>query len=652
MTDPKPVWQPSAERIAETNMARFMDHVRSEYDANVDNYAGLHRWSVDNPEAFWPAVWAFCGIKASQPWEEVFLPGEHMMESRWFKGSRLNFAENLLRFRDDHTAIIFRDEQGHQRALSYRELHEEVAKLAKGLRAAGVGVGDRVAGYMPHLPETIIGMLAATSIGAIWSSCSQDFGVSGMLDRFGQIEPKVLITADGYWYNGKEIHALPRVKEAMASMPSVEQVVVVPNLSSSPDIGELDKASLLSDFAADEGGEIEFEQLPFNHPIYILFSSGTTGKPKCIVHGAGGTLIQHLKELVLHTDLNREDRFFYFTTCGWMMWNWLVSGLAVGSTVVLYDGSPFYPGPSSLLKLTEEEGITVFGASAKYFSALEKAGAEPARDHDMSSLKAVLSTGSPLLPENYDYIYDRINGDVCLASISGGTDIVSCFVLGNPTLPVYRGEIQCRGLGMAVDVFDDNGQPVRDQKGELVCTHSFPAMPVYFWNDKDGQRYFNAYFDRFENVWCHGDYAELTSRDTMVIYGRSDAVLNPGGVRIGTAEIYRQVEKLDEVVESIAVGQNWKEDQRVILFVVLKEGLTLDDDLAQRIRKTIRANATPRHVPAKILEVPEIPRTVSGKIVELAVQQVIHGDTVKNKSALANPDALDHFHNRPELERD
>ncbi|MCP1727511.1 acetoacetyl-CoA synthetase [Natronospira proteinivora] len=652
MTDPKPVWQPSEDRIAETNMARFMDHVRLEYDADVENYAGLYRWSVENSEQFWPAVWAFCGIKASQPWDEVFLPGEHMMESRWFKGSRLNFAENLLRFRDDHTAIIFRDEQGHQRTLSYRELHEEVSRLAKGLKAAGVGVGDRVAGYMPHLPETIVGMLAATSIGAIWSSCSQDFGVSGLLDRFGQIEPKVLITADGYWYNGKEIHALPRVEEAMASLPSVEQVVVVPNLSDKPDISSLTNASLLSDFAAESGGEIEFEQLPFNHPIYILFSSGTTGKPKCIVHGAGGTLIQHLKELVLHTDLKREDRFFYFTTCGWMMWNWLVSGLAVGSTVVLYDGSPFHPGPASLLRLTEEEGITVFGASAKYFSALEKAGKEPARDHDMSSLKAILSTGSPLLPENYDYIYQRMNSDICLASISGGTDIVSCFVLGNPTLPVYRGEIQCRGLGMAVAVFDDDGKPVRNQKGELVCTQSFPAMPVYFWNDEDGRRYFNAYFDRFDNVWCHGDYAELTARDTMVIYGRSDAVLNPGGVRIGTAEIYRQVEKLDEVVESIAVGQNWKEDQRVILFVVLKERVELNDELAKRIRKTIRANATPRHVPAKILQVPEIPRTVSGKIVELAVQQVIHGDTVKNKSALANPDALVHFQNRPELERD
>ncbi|WP_406672864.1 acetoacetate--CoA ligase, partial [Natronospira sp.] len=501
MSEPTPVWQPSEDRAAETNMARFMDHVRNEYAGEVANYAGLHRWSVENPEKFWPAVWAFCGIKASQPWDKVFEPGGHMLESRWFPGARLNFAENLLRFRDDQTAIIFRDEQGHQRSLSYRELHEEVAKLAKGLKAAGVGVGDRVAGYMPHMPETIIGMLAATSIGAIWSSCSQDFGVSGLQDRFGQIEPKVLITADGYWYNGKEIHALPKVQEALNAMPSVEHVVVVPNLSDAPDLSGLKQARLLKDFAADEGGEIEFEQLPFNHPVYILFSSGTTGKPKCIVHGAGGTLIQHLKELVLHTDLKREDRFFYFTTCGWMMWNWLVSGLAVGSTVILYDGSPFHPGPESLLRLTEEEGITVFGASAKYFSALEKAGAEPARDHDMSSLKAILSTGSPLLPENYDYIYQRINNDVCLASISGGTDIVSCFVLGNPMLPVYRGEIQCRGLGMAVNVFDDDGKPVSNQKGELVCTHSFPSMPVYFWNDEGNKRYFNAYFDRFDNVW-------------------------------------------------------------------------------------------------------------------------------------------------------
>jgi len=652
MSDPKPVWQPSEEQIAETNMARFMDHVRAEYDADIQSYSGLHRWSVEQAEKFWPSVWAFCGIKASQPWDEVYLPGDHMMESRWFKGSRLNFAENLLRYRDEQTAILFRDEQGHQRSLSYHELHEAVSRLAKGLRAAGVGVGDRVAGYMPNMPETIIGMLATTSIGAIWSSCSQDFGVSGLVDRFGQIAPKVLITADGYWYNGKEINALPRVQEALGSLGSVEHVIVVPNLSQTPDLSGLNDASLLEDFSAKEGGEIEFEQLPFNHPIYILFSSGTTGKPKCIVHGAGGTLIQHLKELVLHTNLSREDRFFYFTTCGWMMWNWLVSGLAVGSTVILYDGSPFHPGPKTLLKLTEEERVTVFGASAKYFSALEKAGVEPARDHDMSSLKTILSTGSPLLPENYDYIYGRIKKDVCLASISGGTDIVSCFVLGNPTLPVYRGEIQCRGLGMAVTVFNDQGQAIRDEKGELVCTHSFPAMPVYFWNDEEGKRYHSAYFDRFDNVWCHGDYAELTERDTMIIYGRSDAVLNPGGVRIGTAEIYRQVEKLDEVVESIAVGQDWKEDQRVILFVVLKDGVTLDEGLAQQIRKTIRANASPRHVPAKILEVPAIPRTISGKIVELAVQQVIHGDTVKNKSALANPEALDHFANRPELERD
>jgi acetoacetyl-CoA synthetase len=652
MSEQTPVWQPSEERIAETNMARFTDHVRSEYAANIQNYAGLYRWSVEHPEKFWPAVWAFCGIKASRPWEQVLEEGEHMRGARWFTESRLNFAENLLRFRDDQTAIIFRDEQGHQRALSYRELHEEVAKLAKGMKAAGVGMGDRVAGYMPNMPETIIAMLAATSIGAIWSSCSQDFGVSGLLDRFGQIEPKLLITADGYWYNGKEIHALPRVQEALDKMPSVEQLIVVPNLSAKPDLSAFDNASLLADFADDEGGEIEFEQLPFDHPVYILFSSGTTGKPKCIVHGAGGTLIQHLKELVLHTDLKREDRFFYFTTCGWMMWNWLVSGLAVGSTVVLYDGSPFHPGPQSLLKLTEEEGITVFGASAKYFSALEKAGAEPARDHDMSSLKAILSTGSPLLPENYDYIYGRMNKDVCLSSISGGTDIVSCFVLGNPTLPVYRGEIQCRGLGMAVNVFNQDGKPVRNEKGELVCTTPFPSMPVMFWNDPEGKRYHSAYFDTFDNVWAHGDYAELTERDTMIIYGRSDAVLNPGGVRIGTAEIYRQVEKLDEVVESIAVGQNWKDDQRVVLFVVLREGLTLDDELVQRLRKTIRANATPRHVPAKILQVPAIPRTISGKIVELAVQQVIHGDEVKNQSALANPEALDHFRDRPELQTD
>ena len=649
MSKPKPIWKPDPDQAQETNMARFMDEVRREYAPDISSYHGLYRWSVEAPEKFWPAIWAHCGIKASQPWDEVLEEGRHMRDARWFTGARLNFAENLLRYRDDHTALIFRNEQGHRRALSYRQLHEEVSRLAHALRESGVGVGDRVAAYMPNQPETVIAMLATTSIGAIFSSCSQDFGSSGLLDRFGQIEPKVLITADGYWYNDKTIEALPKVREALAGMPSVEQVVVVPMLKDTPALDGLGTASLWEDFLADEPGEIEFEQLPFDHPIYILYSSGTTGKPKCIVHGAGGTLIQHLKELKLHTDLTREDRFFYFTTCGWMMWNWLVSGLALGSTVVLYDGSPFHPGPESLPRLVEEEGISILGVSAKYFSALEKSGYRPAREGDMSSLRVILSTGSPLLPENYDFVYGEISSRVLLASISGGTDIVSCFVLGNPMLPVYRGEIQCRGLGMAVEVFDEEGRPVRNRKGELVCTAPFPCMPVKFWNDADGKRYHGAYFDTFNNVWAHGDYAELTDRDTMIIYGRSDAVLNPGGVRIGTAEIYRQVEKVDEVIDSIAVGQNVGDDQRVVLFVVLREGKELDDALRDRIRKTIRANTTPRHVPAKVIAVADIPRTVSGKITELAVRDVIHGRAVKNTSALANPEALEHFRDLSEL---
>ena len=645
----QPIWTPAPERVAHAQMSRFMELVRQEYADEVEAYVGLHRWSVSHPEKFWPAVWAFCGIRASRQWDDVLVDGDRMPGARWFTGARLNFAENLLRFRDDRTALVFRTESGDRRELTYRELHGEVARVASALRSCGVITGDRVAGYMPNMPETIIAMLAATSLGAIWSSCSQDFGASGLLDRFGQIEPKVLVTADGYCYAGKRIDALGKVREAVAAMPSVRHVIVVALLEATPKLDGLPGALRYDDLPAVAADDLEFAQLPFDHPVYILFSSGTTGKPKCIVHGAGGTLIQHLKELVLHTDLRREDRFCYFTTCGWMMWNWLVSGLAVGATLVLYDGSPFHPGPDALPKLLEAEDISIFGASAKYFGALEKAGGKPRETVDLSSLRTVLSTGSPMLPEQYDYLYRDFHDDICVASISGGTDIVSCFVLGNPLRPVWRGEIQCRGLGMAVQVFDDAGQPIRNRKGELVCTRPFPSMPVAFWNDPDGSRYRSAYFERFEGIWCHGDYAELTARDTVIIYGRSDAVLNPGGVRIGTAEIYRQVEQLDEVLESIAVGQQWDGDQRVILFVVLREDAALDDALRDRIRQTIRDNTTARHVPAKIIRVPDIPRTVSGKIVELAVQQVIHGEPVKNVTALANPEALEHFRDQTAL---
>jgi acetoacetyl-CoA synthetase len=645
----EPLWRPSQETIAQANITHFAEHVRQEYKGNVDTYAALYQWSVERPEVFWPAVWAFCGIKASQTWDSVLEHPERMPGARWFTGSRLNFAENLLRYRDEHPAIIFRGEDGRRRELSYAELYEQVARFAAALRAQGVQPGERVAGFMPNLPETIIAMLATTSLGALWSSCSPDFGIAGVLDRFGQIAPKVLVTADGYFYNGKTIDSLERARHVLDTLDSIERVVVVPFTNPEPDINRLPRAVLWDAFLED-AHEIEFAQLPFDHPIYIMYSSGTTGTPKCIVHGAGGVLIQHLKELVLHTDLKREDRMFYFTTCGWMMWNWMVSSLAVGATIVLYDGAAFHPRPNALFNMIDAEGVSIFGTSAKYLAAAEKARVKPIDAFKLARLRTMLSTGSPLLPENSAYVYRDIKHDLCLSSISGGTDIVSCFALGNPTLPVYPGELQCRGLGMRVEVFDEDGRPVREQKGELVCTAPFPAMPVAFWNDPGGERYHAAYFERFPGIWRHGDYALLTERGGLIIYGRSDAVLNPGGVRIGTAEIYRQVEKLDEVLESIAVGQEWNNDIRIVLFVRLRDGVPLDDALIDRIRKIIRTNATPRHVPAKILSVPEIPRTISGKIVELAVTNAVHGRPVKNTDALANPEALAHFRNRPELQ--
>jgi acetoacetyl-CoA synthetase len=647
----QPVWRPDDERISRTNLTRFMTAVRQNRGLALNDYADFYRWSVEHPEQFWPEIWDAFEVRASRRWEQVFLHGERMTDAQWFTGSRLNFAENLLRYRDERTALLFRGEQGHDVRYSYAELYSTVARVAAGLKAAGVGVGDRVAGFMPNRPETIIAMLATTSLGAIWSSCSPDFGINGVLDRFGQIEPKVLFTADGYFYNGKTIDSLARVREILGELPSVKQVVVVPYVNESPDTGGLRRSTLFADFGQPTD-KINFAQLPFDHPIYIMYSSGTTGVPKCIVHGAGGVLLQHLKELALHTDVKRDDNIFYFTTCGWMMWNWLVSSLALGATVVLYDGSPFHPRPNALLQLADEIGITIFGTSAKYIAALEKADVKNGDGFTLQDLKAILSTGSPLLPESFDYVYRDLKQDVQLSSISGGTDIVSCFALGNPILPIHRGELQCRGLGLAVEIFNEQGEPVRNEKGELVCVKPFPCMPVKFWNDPDGKRYHAAYFERFPGVWCHGDYAELTDHDGVVIYGRSDAVLNPGGIRIGTAEIYRQVAKIDEVLESIAVGQEWNDDTRVVLFVKLRPDAAMDDDLRARIRKTIRANATPRHVPAKILTVADIPRTISGKIVELAVTQMIHGRPVKNTDALANPEALEHYHNRPELQTD
>jgi len=646
----KPIWEPGTERIERANINRFMRFVReSTGNEDIRRYAPLYEFSIRHPEKFWPLVWEFCGIRAQGEHEPVLVDRDKMPGARWFPNVRLNFAQNLLRYKDDRTAIVFRNEWGHARELTYAQLHAEVGRLAHALKQAGVGIGDRVAGFLPNMPEAIIAMLATTSLGATWSSCSPDFGIRGVVDRFGQIAPKVLFTADKYGYGGKRFDCLAKIRGVIDELPSVERVVVIPYSGDELELGGLRHAIVWPDFVGSEDHPLQFEALPFDHPLYVMYSSGTTGVPKCIVHGAGGTLIQHLKELVLHTDLKREDRFFYYTTCGWMMWNWYVSGLAVGATLVVYDGSPSHPDGNALWDLADEVGISVFGTSAKWISAIEKAGVKPRETHKLLHLKTILSTGSPLAPESYDYVYRDIKERVLLASISGGTDIISCFALGNPLLPVYRGELQCRGLGLKVEVLDDAGKPVRGEKGELACSAPFPSMPVFFWNDQDGQKYHNAYFSRVPNVWCHGDHALLTEHDGIVIYGRSDATLNPGGVRIGTAEIYRQVEQVPEVLESVAVGQHWQDDERVILFVRLREGVALDDPLRERIVKQIRANTTPRHVPAKILQVADIPRTISGKITEIAVRDTIHGLTVKNTDALANPQALECFRDIAEL---
>ena len=574
-----------------------------------------------------------------------------MPSAHWFPGASLNFAEHLLRRRDAHPALIAIGEDGSREQLSYAELAAHVAGLQQSLRAAGVGVGDRVAAFMPNTWQTVAGMLATASLGATWSSCSPDFGTQGVIDRFGQIEPKVLIAAAGYRYAGKNLNLTAKLNEILERLPSLQQLVVVPYSNPAARAGDFRSAarvSLWQDFY-QAGGEPQFTPVPFEQPLYILYSSGTTGMPKCIVHGVGGTLLQHVKELGLHTDLTADDTLFYYTTCGWMMWNWLISGLALGASLVLFDGSPFHPGAERLIDLIDAENISLFGTSAKFIAALEKAGARPRETHNLSRLKAILSTGSPLAHESFEYVYRDIKRDVCLSSISGGTDIVSCFALGNPVLPVWRGELQCKGLGMDVQVWSDEGRPVTGEKGELVCARHFPSMPVGFWNDAAGEKFHAAYFASFPGVWAHGDYAEITEHGGLVIHGRSDAVLNPGGVRIGTAEIYRQVEKVPQVLESIAIGQDWDGDVRVVLFVRLREGVVLDDALQAAIRQVIRSNTTPRHVPAKIVQVADIPRTISGKIVELAVRNVVHGRPVKNTDALANPQALELFRDLPAL---
>ena len=647
------LWSPSPARMADSNLRRFIDCIAARRDLPTGDYAALHRWSLERPDAFWFEVAHFADVKADWAAAPVLENGHQMPGARWFPGARLNYAENLLHYRDDHPALIAYDERGQRRVLSYRQLCTEVARVASGLKEIGIQPGDRVVGFLPNIPEAVIAMLAATSLGAIWSSCSPDFGIAGVLDRFGQIEPKVIFTADGYHYAGKTLDSIAPIAGVLSSLPSVTTVIVIAQVSSAPDLATLEadgRRALRFEQMGSPHAKLQFQRLPFDHPLFVMYSSGTTGKPKCIVHGAGGTLLQHLKEHQLHVDLKRDDRLFYYTTCGWMMWNWLVSGLASGAALVLYDGSPTHPDNGMLWRIAETEHISIFGTSPKYLAALEKAGYRPRERHSLPALRTLLSTGSPLSPEGFDFVYNDIKSDVQLASISGGTDIISCFALGQPFAAVRRGEMQCAGLGMAVDVVNEKGESLPPgEKGELVCRQPFPSMPLGFWGDTDKSRYRASYFERFPGVWHHGDYAARTATGGFMIFGRSDAVLNPGGVRIGTAEIYRQVEQLPEILESLCISQEWQDDVRIVLFVKLRAGVELDDSLRQRIRNHIRSHTTPRHVPAKILAVADIPRTISGKIVELAVRNVVHGLPVTNTEALANPAALDLFRDLAEL---
>lgn len=649
------IWKPSQQRMANSELTRYINYISEKYQLNIKNYQQLHQFSVQQPETFWSSLIDFFDIIHSKPANTAFLQREHMIDTQWFPGMKLNFAENLLRCRDDKTALIFENEHGKKTSLSYYELYTQVAQLQQKMQQAGIESGDRVAGFLPNIPETIIAMLATTAIGAIWSSTSPDFGTNGVIDRFGQIKPKLLFATDGYYYNGKTYSTLQKLSEIADQLPDLKKVIIIPFTQTlkKEKLTTIKNPEIWSQWLQSAQAEkpIEFQPVDFDHPLYILYSSGTTGQPKCIVHRTGGILLQHMKELALHSNLKPDNRLFYFTTCGWMMWNWMVSGLAIGATLVLYDGSPAYPDSNRLFDLIDKYRISHFGTSAKWLSAIEKNNLKPQNSHQLKTLDTIFSTGSPLLPEQYEYVYTNIKSDVCLSSISGGTDICSCFALGNPNLPVYKGQLQCIGLGLQVEILDPQGNSIKEQPGELSCTQPFPCMPLSFWNDPDKKKYKSAYFSQYDKIWCHSDRAELTRQNGLIIYGRSDTTLNPGGVRIGTAEIYRQVEKIGEIKDSVVIGQNWKDDVRIVLFVVLKEPHKLSEKITEKIRTTIRQNTTPRHVPAVILMVPDIPRTISGKTVELAVKHAVHNQSIKNTDALANPEALEHFKNRIELQQ-